>query len=142
MQQLNLQTQVVENAENERRFDLRQIWRVIDKHKWAILVLTILATAVAALFVNRQIPVYRATATLLIERSPVQFSPVQDAYAGYTDHWLYYQTQYGLIKRRAIGERVVNDLDLATPAVNQAPASTEGFSWRDLLPDCGAHRAG
>ncbi|MEM6574234.1 MAG: polysaccharide biosynthesis tyrosine autokinase [Pseudomonadota bacterium] len=135
MQQLNLQTQVVENAENERRFDLRQIWRVIDKHKWAILVLTILATAVAALFVNRQIPVYRATATLLIERSPVQFSPVQDAYAGYTDHWLYYQTQYGLIKRRAIGERVVNDLDLATPAVSQAPASSEGFSWRDLLPD-------
>ncbi|MFK7955077.1 MAG: GumC family protein [Lysobacterales bacterium] len=135
MQSLNLQTQIPDDAETQRRFDLRQAWRVINKHKWAIIVLTLLATALAALYTQRQVPIYRSTATLLIDSSPVRFSPVQDNYASYTDHWLYYQTQYGLIKRRAIGERVVEALELAKPQDSATVTETAGFSWRDLLPD-------
>ena len=135
MQPLNLQTQITDDAETQRRFDVRQAWRVIYKHKWAILVLTLLVTALSALYTQRQVPIYRSTATLLIDSSPVRFSPVQDNYASYTDHWLYYQTQYGLIKRRAIGERVVNALDLANPTEIAPTPESDGFSWRDLLPD-------
>ncbi len=115
-------------------FDIRAVWHTIAKHKWAIGGLTILVTLIAALFVYRQTPIYRATATLLIERSPVQFSPVQDPYAAFTDHWLYYQTQYGLIKRRAIGERVVDKLGLDRPRAAE-PAKPTGFSWKQLLPE-------
>ncbi len=135
MQPLNLHTQVVDNPETERRFDPRQALRVVNRHKWAIIILTLLATALAAMFTQRQVPIYRSTATLLIERSPVQFSPIQDAYAGYSDHWLYYQTQYGLIKRRAIGERVVNALELDQPAAQDTSANDQGFSWRQFLPE-------
>ena len=119
---------------DEPGVDLRRLWRVVNKHRWSIIGLTILITLVTGLFVFRQVPVYLGTATLQIERSPVQFSPVQDPYAVYADYWLYYKTQYGLIKRRAIGERVVKRLGLDIPAASSAAQEKGSFGWKSLFP--------
>jgi len=113
--------------------DLRKLWQVVLKHRWSIIGLTLIVTLVTGLFVYRLVPVYRGTATLQIERSPVQFSPVQDPYAVYADYWLYYKTQYGLIKRRAIAERVVKRLGLVQPVI-QKKKEPSSFSWKSLLP--------
>ena len=125
---------ILDQREEAGGFDIREIWRIINKHKWSILALSLLVTIIGALFVYRQVPIYRATTTLLVERTPVQFSPVQDPYIAYTEHYLYYQTQYGLIKRRAIAERVVEMLDLGLPQP-ATPAKDQGFTWKSLLPD-------
>ncbi|MEM9315050.1 MAG: GumC family protein, partial [Pseudomonadota bacterium] len=117
--------------------DLRGISRVLLRHKWSILCLTALICVIAALLVYRQTPIYQATATILIERFPVSYGPIQDPYIAFTEHYLYYETQYGLIKRRAIGERVVDDLGLYQPRDPDAPppAAHSGFSWKSIFPD-------
>ena len=114
--------------------DLRRSWSIINMHRWSILGLTVLITLITGLFVYRQVPIYLGTATLQIERSPLQFSPVQDPYAVYADYWLYYKTQYGLIKRRAIGERVVERLGLIPPAAGSGAAQQSSFSWKSMFP--------
>lgn len=122
--------------EDSAGLDIREIWRIINKHKWSILGLTALVTLIGGLMVYREVPIYRATTTLQIERNPARVAPVQDWYTAYTEGYLYYQTQYGLIKRRAIAERVVQNLAMAPdPAAPPEPPQERGFSWKSLLPE-------
>ena len=122
------------SEEESGGFDIRKVAGVLLAHKWSILSLTVLVTLIGALLVLRQTPVYRATATLLLERSPVNFSPIQDPYLRYTEHYLYYQTQYGLIKRRAIGERVVEKLGLISED-QPPPPPPKLTGWKSWLPE-------
>lgn len=128
--------------------DIRWIWRVIWGHKFSIAGLTLLIMIVSALMVFRQTPLYRAQATLQIEHNQAQISPVQNAVTSSQDYWRYYETQYGLIKRRAIGERVVKTLgyqapgdvlDEAAPATLEADSpeapEEQGWSWKSLFPE-------
>ena len=110
MQDPRLPEPTDDRDESSDLIDVRQVALVLLKHKWSIIALTVLVTLIGSLLAYRQVPVYKATATLLIERNAVNFAPVRDPYIAYTDYYRYYQTQYGLIKRRAIGERVVRDL--------------------------------
>jgi capsular exopolysaccharide synthesis family protein len=134
MQEPRLPEAELEAGQEGGGLDVRRLLLVVLKHRWSIIGLTLLITLVSAFFVFRQVPVYKATATLQIERAPVQFSPLQDPYAAYQDHWLYYQTQYGLIKRRAIGERVVAALGMDQPSPVVEKPAQESFSWKSLLP--------
>lgn len=135
MQDPRLGTAPLDQQDDAEGIDLREIARVLNKHRWEILGLTLLVALIGALLVYRQTPLYQATATLLIERSPARFAPIQDPYIAYTEHYLYYETQYGLIKRRSIGERVVDELDLVARLQPSPGAPTRaGFSWKALLP--------
>ncbi len=132
--------EALKNAQLEKQhssIDVRWIWGVIWGHKFSIAGLTFLIMVISALFVFRQTPLYRAQATLQIEHNPTTYSPVQDPVSMTPDYWRYYETQYGLIKRRAIGELVVKNLGYdrnLESTVNETPAD-EGWTWKSLFPE-------
>ena len=96
---------------DDRKLELLEYWRSIKRRKWAIIGLA-LATAVLASVVSLSMtPIYRATATVLIEASKNKVVSVEDVYAS-TDQREHYQTQVELIKSRDVAVRTAMALKL------------------------------
>lgn len=110
---------------DEDEIDLLAYWRILVKRRW--LVLGVLASVVAlALLVTLMMPpVYRGTAILQIDRETVQVMQVEgmnQAEAASTPDFL--QTQYELLKSRALAERVANELQIDAATVQRLESST------------------
>jgi polysaccharide biosynthesis transport protein len=106
--------------------DLKAYARVITKHKWVVLGAMAIVIVGVMVLTLLSTPIYRATTLLQIEREAlkvVEFGgdqrPVEDGSA--VD---FYQTQYELLKSRALAERVVAAL---------APSSTDAGAIQDGL---------
>lgn len=109
---------------DEDEIDLLAYWRILVKRKW--LVLGVLGTVVAlALIVTLMMPpVYRATATLQIDRESVQILQAEglgNAEAAAPD---FLTTQYELLKSRALAERVANELAIDAATVERLDSTT------------------
>ncbi len=102
--------------------DLRAYWHLLRKYRWMIAAVTLVAAAAALVLTLLTAPTYRATMLLQIDREAlkvVEFDgdqrPVE---AGAASD--FYQTQYELLKSRALAERVARVLDLADARTLQA----------------------
>lgn len=94
------------------QLDLQHYLRILRKYKFPIVLFTAAITALAAYYAYTATPIYRATSTLLIEStsdSPITFEQLVGAE---TENGEYYQTQYELLRSRALALRVVNKLNL------------------------------
>ncbi len=107
--------------EQEKRGDfsasIRLFLGVLEKRKWFAIAVMVATVGLSTLFTLRQLPVYRATATVIIERrSPTVLSRVQEVLElGSSDYWSmkeYMQTQYEVLKSRRLAKRVVDKLAL------------------------------
>lgn len=94
--------------------DLLQLWRTIWVRKWSIATLTVVVAMLATLVVLTMTPIYRATATLLIEQKSVKAVSIEEIYGLDGNNREYLQTQFELLKSRALAERVVRQLNLTT----------------------------
>lgn len=94
--------------------DLLQLWHTIWRRKWSIATLTVVVAMLAALVALTMTPIYRATATLLIEQKSVKAVSIEEIYGLDGNNREYLQTQFELFKSRALAERVVRQLDLTT----------------------------
>jgi succinoglycan biosynthesis transport protein ExoP len=112
-------------AEEEKNLDLlsnlRLFLGILEKRKWFAFGIILIAVTLSVLFTMRQVPVYRATATIIIERrTPTVLSRVQEVMElGSTDYWSmkeYMQTQYEILKSRRLLKRVVDRLALGLDA--------------------------
>jgi len=92
--------------------DLLHFVKVLRKHKWAIVLFTAAVTALAGYYAFTSTPVYRSTATLLIEaqgNNPIQFEEL----VGFdTENQDYYETQFELLRSRGLALRVIEHMDL------------------------------
>ena len=127
----SLQTMVGAMREKGETLDLVIYWRAIAKRKWAILAFALAITAIAAVMVNMQTPIYRATATLLIEQNKAKIAPTEEVYASVGDTREHFQTQAEILKSRALAVRLVDKLDL-TKHKDFDPRQAEP-SWTDNL---------
>ncbi len=59
-------------AEAQDEFDLLNYWRILVKRKWAVFSTVMAIMAVVAVGTLLTTPIYRATATLQIERDTIQ----------------------------------------------------------------------
>lgn len=110
--------------------DYRKYLGVVVKHRWLILGSAGICVFLGVLFTLLQTPVYRASATLQIKREVVNLLGVAGLDAVETGRGNeFYQTQYELLKSRALAERVVSALDLAR---NDAFAGGAPSSWATL----------
>lgn len=111
--------------------DLLAYWRILLKRRW--LVLGILAGGIAAALLVTLLttPIYRATAVLQIDREMQQVVTVEGMtqVQGGQD-WDFYQTQYELLKSRALAERVADELNLAGSGAIQ---QLDRPSWLDRV---------
>jgi capsular exopolysaccharide synthesis family protein len=116
-----------EEPRKDDEIDLLAYWQVLLKRRWLILGITASVLAAALLVTLLTPPVYRATATLQIDREAMQIVLVEGVNstegAASGD---FYQTQYELLKSRALAERVADSQHLAGSPLLQAVA---GHSW-------------
>ena len=113
-QALSLDLRAQDNAADGDEIDLLSYWRILVKRRWTVLGalgIVLVATLVGTLLMT---PIYRATTSLQIERDTIKVvdvegvSPVEGG-AGAD----FYQTQYELLKSRALAQRVASQLALA-----------------------------
>lgn len=120
---------------DEEIIDLRQIFHVLNSHRWAIVGFTAAVTLVAIFVVFSMTPIYQATATLQIEQEQAKVLSIEEVYGidGGTDSYL--NTQFEVLKSRGVLEKVVNKLDLLNnPEFNgrlkEAPWYAGMLDWR------------
>ena len=102
------------NPAPEQVIDLVEYWRAVAKRRWIILGLTLLASAIAFLVVSNIRPVYRSTATLLIEQGKNKVVSIEEVYSQGVIQREYYQTQVEILKSEELARKVVRKLNLAT----------------------------
>ncbi|WP_415890403.1 GumC family protein [Neptuniibacter sp. SY11_33] len=127
------QNSTVGRLMDEEVIDLRQYWRTLMRNKWGILGFGFVVTVLTILVVFSMKPVYRATATLMIESQQANVVSIEEVYGLDKSNSEYYLTQFEIIKSRKLAEKVVNKLNLQEhPEFNQEPGFS--FNWREMLP--------
>jgi len=99
---------------------LSDYWHVIVRRRYVVALCAAAVLAGAAIVTFRTTPIYRASATVLIERidpNIMKFQEVMTFDPSYLSYQDYYQTQYRLLESRAVAQRVVRELRLASDPV-------------------------
>ncbi|HOW84467.1 MAG TPA: polysaccharide biosynthesis tyrosine autokinase [Candidatus Aminicenantes bacterium] len=118
---------------DRREVDLLEYVRIVLKRKWVLAVFTAVLVALAAVLSFTRTPLYRATATLLIDEPGASLLNIQDVLnAGgyYRSDYLgtYFNTQLRLLTSRSLAERVAKRLNLAArPELRAAGGPRAGF---------------
>jgi uncharacterized protein involved in exopolysaccharide biosynthesis len=95
----------------EEIIDLGQYWRTIKRAKWGIIVITLFSLIVGAFIASSSVPLYKASSKILADpQSPN--ADRNEQYIATALVFLYYETQYEIIKSRNIAEVVVDRLNL------------------------------
>ncbi len=101
---------------NQNEPHIQDYIQVMMRRRWVILTFFIVLVVTVLIGSLKQTPIYRATATLMIERrSPKVVSVQEVAPMGTSDYYAYkdyYETQYKLIKSRSLLEEVADSLGL------------------------------
>src|SRR5262249_14513843 len=104
---------------------------LLRKYKGLLITTSLAGAIIAAISAFRAVPVYRASAKLLIERAAPQVLKVTEVLptetAGSAD---YYPTQYGILKSLSLAREVVTKLDLQQ---NPEFVGTPGEKSFDLI---------
>jgi capsular exopolysaccharide synthesis family protein len=119
-----------EARRDEGEIDLLAYWQMLLKRRWLVLGVMASALALALLVTLLTPPVYRASATLQIDREAMQIVLVEGVTSGEANSGDFYQTQYELLRSRALAERVTNSLHLDGAA---ALEKIVGRSWFDRV---------
>lgn len=130
--------------ESEGEIDLLKVWHAVWHYKWPIFALTFAVTLLATLYAYSITPIYRATASLLIEEKAAKVVSIEQIYDVEGKGNEYLQTQLELLRSRALAERVVRQLKLTTykefdPRQQAKPLFSlgnpfRGFSTDSLVP--------
>lgn len=116
---------------DEEVIDLRQYWRTLMRYRWGIVGFSFVVTVLTVLILFSMKPVYRATATLLIENQNANVVSIEEVYGLESTNQEYFLTQFEILKSRSLAENVIRTLNLqAHPEFQEE----EGFDWKGLLP--------
>src|SRR5437867_2592626 len=102
----------------KKEIHLRDYWATIWNWRWTVGATFVIVTTLIALFTFLQTPVYRASAKVEINPSSRRVAPVADvSEMGNTGYSVfaedrYYNTQFEVIKSRAVAEKVFDRLNL------------------------------
>lgn len=104
---------------------LRDIGRIVLKHKWTLLLIVALALTVAAVRTFLSTPIYRSSVILQIDQATprvVRFDKDPDQERSQADDSSI-RTQQELLRSRSLAERVIDDLHLDQSGSSGAPLS-------------------
>lgn len=120
--------------------DLVEYWRSITKRKWAILAFGLIVALLVGVVVFALTPIYRGTATVLIEANKNKVVSIEDVYSGIGQSREYFQTQVEIIKSREVAVRTISVLKLWDfPEFD--PRIKSKFQWQDFLEALGVTEA-
>lgn len=128
-------TQIREDYDfSEDQLDFLQYWNVIYREKWGILGLGIVVCIITTVFVFEITPIYRATATLLIEAKQINVVSIEEVYGIDSSKREYYETQFEILNSRQLAEDVINKLDLAKRLQEGGKLVSNNLDWRRWVP--------
>jgi len=109
------------NKPEKSEIDLMQFWRIFLKRRWIVITFTVIILTIVAVLSFTATPIYRASATVLIENQRPGGMNIQDLFNSQDMYAMdyqgvYFHTQLELIRSRSLGERVVKKLNLANRA--------------------------
>jgi len=115
---------------DRKEIDLLEYVRVVIRRKWVVVTFAAVLVALAAVLSFTRTPLYRATATLLIDEpgsSMINIQDVLNAGAYYRSDYLgtYFNTQLRLLTSRSLAERVSKRLNLAARPEFRAGAGSK-----------------
>lgn len=116
----------------EDRLNLRHYAGIVNRHKWWIGLITLLATLAAIWYCFAVQPVFRSTATLLVESKEANIVSIQNVYGVDTQSTEYFDTQFEILRSRKLADRVISELGLQEQLLADRQSS-----WLDrwLSPD-------
>ncbi|HMA53892.1 MAG TPA: polysaccharide biosynthesis tyrosine autokinase [Acidobacteriota bacterium] len=119
---------------DKKEIDLLEYGRVLLKRKWVLVTFAAVLVALAAVLSFTRTPLYRATATLLIDEPGTSLLNIQDvlnsgAYIRSDYLGTYFNTQLRLLTSRSLAERVAKKLNLGA----RPEFRTEGGARSGLL---------
>ena len=115
--------------------DLSHYWQVIRRQLKKIILFSAIITVIAVLVALAITPVYRATATILIEAEEAKVLSIEEVYGLGSASDEYYQTQFEILKSRELAKRTVLELGLIdNPEFNPAhSANKKSFSMKEMI---------
>ena len=121
------------------QLDIQHYLRILRKHKWPITLFTAAVTGLAAYYAFTATPIYRASATLLIEQQQLNVPTIEEVYGLESESSDYYETQFELLQSRNLAQKVVERLDLwddpeLSPAARTAAAQADA-AQRTVVDD-------
>jgi succinoglycan biosynthesis transport protein ExoP len=107
----------MKQTDKSTEIDLMESWRIILKRKWVVIIFTGALFFFTAVFTFLATPMYRSTATLMIEEETSRMLSIEDTF-GYqtpvTRDLRGFNTQLKLLKSKSLAERVVQQANLQT----------------------------
>ena len=97
---------------DDEEIDLKQYWHLLRKYLWTILGISLLVALLVALFVSSLRPVYRSTATMLVEGQGNKGLSLEEIYRADAYQNEYFQTQVEILKSRDLAHKVIARLKL------------------------------
>src|SRR5438105_2253498 len=127
---------VDEDWETGDEIDLRHYWTIINRRKWSIIGLALAVGLLTTLVVFAMTPIYRGSATLLIESQAPNVVSIQEVYGLDTRSQDYLATQIEIMGGRPIAETVVDGLGLIEqPEFRpEHPRPLIDLDWPSWLP--------
>ena len=92
---------------------LLDYWRIIRRYRWSVLGITLIAVIIGTFNALSTTSLYQSQARLLVKFNEPNISNLQQ-FEPTPMHWLFFETQAGIIKSRAVAKRVVEKLSLDT----------------------------
>ena len=126
--------------------DLRDLWRMVVKHKWMLLSIAVAGVLLAVLLSFIKTPLYLATTSVQVDKRAarvVQFGQDTDAPQDMDDRTAM-GTQLELLKSRVLAERVIDELRLdrqGLPMPTEAAAEGDAPALADGDADADATEA-
>jgi uncharacterized protein involved in exopolysaccharide biosynthesis len=99
------------NFDNEEVVNIGQYWRTIKRAKWSILAVTLCCFIIGVFIASSAVPVYKASTKILADPQQPNANR-NEQYIASALVFLYYETQYEIIKSRNLAETVVEKLGL------------------------------
>ncbi|WP_230772544.1 GumC family protein [Sphingomonas sp. Leaf4] len=122
------------------QFDLADLLRVVAKWKWLILGAVVLGLAVAITVTMLSTRIYRASATLEINTTPIEvMGNNRGVMPKLRSEDQFLQTQYGLLRSRSLAERVAQALNLAADPAFASNAAGRLTANLDVMPIRGSN---
>lgn len=126
----------VDAAEDRLDIDLTALIRIVYKRRWMAMSVFVVIVAVVTVRTFTAVPVFQASARLLIEAenpNVVAYKEVIDEQRANAD---YYQTQYSILKSRALARKTMEQLHLfqspvfrSTAQVSRAANAAQWVEW-------------
>jgi uncharacterized protein involved in exopolysaccharide biosynthesis len=104
----------IDMSADEKTLPLTEYYHLLIRHKWVLIIALAVMMALVLRYNSRLIPIYQATATLIIDKN-VTRSPISGQsmnYETYMSESLSFNTHFELITSRPVLAQVVRDLQL------------------------------